>query len=394
MKKGSIQTAKVIERLPHDIAARLFGHLKELKAQQEDIRAACLSLWDAYFQQIIQAQKEGRKGAIGFLCLSWLRSEILCNSRGYRLDAYNEAGYLDPSPISRRWSCDILWKYYDEDMAYLEKAIYKPDKPRLKDPEVKWLRMECAEFYQKLAHGYFLGTIEEIRQLESYHQLKKTKGMKIYSGEYLDRSILIYQAEEAWDEKEQLTEEEEHPIKNGNLGNQDYFLLKQDPGYKNTPQITDWFRQIDKRRLNKKEAKAIPEQTLFKVETAEETVCLDYLNDPFLLMRQEMKEVVALYEPYMKWKEIILLDGKRAECEIYYLPIVEKAECVSPKSQTSIGKTRLKTILLEADKLPDKSIFQLAGSYDQSYTIIRQDLIESLLRRKLTGLSLERIEVI
>ena len=46
--------------------------------------------------------------------------------------------------------------------------------------------------------------------------------------------------------------------------------------------------------------------------------------------------VFDMYEPYIPYKEIILLDQKFQRMEVYYLPILEEVDCLHEKSEYNL----------------------------------------------------------
>ena len=50
--------------------------------------------------------------------------------------------------------------------------------------------------------------------------------------------------------------------------------------------------------------------------------------------------------------------------------------------------------VLIKENIPDLSIFKIAGEIDKCRTVVRVDLAESLLKRRLIGVSLKEMEVI
>lgn len=71
------------------------------------------------------------------------------------------------------------------------------------------------------------------------------------------------------------------------------------------------------------------------------------VDKPFPLVSAEVKEVFDMYEPYIPYKEIILLDQKFQRMEVYYLPILEEVDCLHEKVNTTwIGVSSKKGSLI------------------------------------------------
>lgn len=170
----------------------------------------------------------------------------------------------------------------------------------------------------------------------------------------------------------------------------DYFLLTQDKRYNHAPVLEDWFSRFDKRKLYKGKAHEVPDQMLFKITPNPKTVFLDIIDYPYLLLSQSFKELVSLYEPNMTYKELILLDGKNKLTALYYLPILPKVDCLHSKSQVFPDVSVIKNATLNPGKINHQTFFNV-GQINSHYPIVRLDLVESILRRKLTGIMIKKL---
>lgn len=105
-----------------------------------------------------------------------------------------------------------------------------------------------------------------------------------------------------------------------------------------------------------------------------------------------VRDVIKMYEPTTRFREIILLDRQNATSEIYYLPLLEHCDCLAPESELSRGRDTLLTAVLDPEKIEDRSIFYLGG-VSKLYVVARLDFVESLFRRKARGIGLENCMV-
>ena len=167
-----------------------------------------------------------------------------------------------------------------------------------------------------------------------------------------------------------------------------YFLLKTDSRYDTSPVIEDWYPTIDVRLIHKDTGHKLPKRELLFVRPNSDIVFTDIVDSPFFLGTKMVRDVIKMYEPTTRFREIILLDRQNAQSEVYYLPLLEHCDCLTQESELSRGRDTLITAVLDPKKIEDKSIFYLGG-VSKLYVVARLDLVESLLRRKARGIGLE-----
>lgn len=172
----------------------------------------------------------------------------------------------------------------------------------------------------------------------------------------------------------------------------EYFLMQQDKRYSHPPFILDVFNNIDKRHICKERFMNISPITVLYVKPDAENQYLDVLDRQMFLVSEEVKKLLEKYEPYLKFKIIALIDKENSKTTQYYLPILDKIDCLSEKSQLNLDRSVVKKIVLKEDNIGDKSIFKLDG-VSTTYVIVRLDLAESILRRDFIGIKLTRVEV-
>lgn len=172
----------------------------------------------------------------------------------------------------------------------------------------------------------------------------------------------------------------------------DYFLLKQDERYKNTPSIMDVFNKIDVRNINLLNSHKLEDMIIFNVKCDEETSFLDILDTQLFLISEDMKKIIEKYSPEIIFKIIPLIDLPHERQENYYLPIFEEVDCLSEKSELNLNKTVVKKIILDKEKIKGKKIFKIKES-SKALIVIRLDVAESLLRREFIGICLEKLDI-
>ncbi|RDY32218.1 hypothetical protein [Lachnotalea glycerini] len=169
-----------------------------------------------------------------------------------------------------------------------------------------------------------------------------------------------------------------------------FFMIEEDKEYVNKPQIKNWIKTIAPRDLYMREYSKIPKRALFHIEPHKNTVFIDIITIPFLLISKKIYSVVKKYEPNLQFKEIILLDRKYAKAEEYFLPILEKKDCLTEKSEFNLDHSVIKRAVIDCEKTDDRCIFTF--NQGSNITVIRLDLAESILRREAFGFYLKEVE--
>ncbi|MFF2484380.1 imm11 family protein [Paenibacillus sp. NPDC058071] len=169
----------------------------------------------------------------------------------------------------------------------------------------------------------------------------------------------------------------------------DYFILKQDERYANTPTLLEVRQKIDSRNVNRFQAGNIPDTVVFQVAADAESQFLDILDRQLFLVSDKLKRVIEMYAPGTLFKMIPLIDARNRKQQIYYMPIFEEVEALGPSSELNLDRSVIKKLVLRREKVQGKKIFALQEG-EQTIVIVRLDVAESIMRRGFTGTKLVR----
>ena len=172
----------------------------------------------------------------------------------------------------------------------------------------------------------------------------------------------------------------------------DYFLLSQDKRYTNVPQIIGFFQRIYARDLNPLRADNIADNNSFFVKSSEYNQFIDILENPLLLVSEDMRKIMEKYNRNIIFKRLALIDRERQIQKIYNIPIFEEVEALHEDTEFNWNKTVVKNIVLDKEKVKGKKIFKIKES-DKTLAVVRLDVAESLLRREFEGMNLERLQI-
>lgn len=170
-----------------------------------------------------------------------------------------------------------------------------------------------------------------------------------------------------------------------------YFMIETDEKNR-IPYNINRNRAIDIRYANKANANKIPNCCIVDMQIPREVFYPDIMVSPLLLVSEIFAGVIAMYLPEVFFKTIYLLHYESGENQTYFMPFLEEIDCLSDKTVMNIGKTDLKRIVLRKEIVNKYPIFRVRG-FTHPYVIGREDLVESILRRRVKGIALSEVKI-
>lgn len=148
-------------------------------------------------QKVKEAQTSENKGAIRYLCFSFLQSSLYTNSFDFRMDVYDESFYKDLCETSVYWSPDFIFRYYAEDTIYFRKQIgYQI--PRIKEDEIMTFCRSYILHYYRITQQFIQDQLVQVLQEIKNAGLVLADQLTVIFGGYFDRPILLM--EKSWGE--------------------------------------------------------------------------------------------------------------------------------------------------------------------------------------------------
>lgn len=172
-----------------------------------------------------------------------------------------------------------------------------------------------------------------------------------------------------------------------------YFLLKTDDKFDMAPDIMNWYSVINPKFIRRELSHNLPRREVLLIRENTDTVFTDVIHRPFFLVTTLVRDVIKMYEPATIFKEFVLLDRVNAKSEIYYIPILEYCDCLSPQSELSRDRSVIKKAVIDASKIQDRNIFYFEG-VGSLYAVANLDFVESILRRGARGVGLEEVNTV
>jgi len=118
----------------------------------------------------------------------------------------------------------------------------------------------------------------------------------------------------------------------------------------------------------------------------------DILDEPLFLVADRVEKVFRYYFDEDDFRGALLMDLKNKESHFYWLPLMEKVECLH--ESTAFGKDGfVKDMVLSKGKVGRHKIFRVGGIMEK-VVVVHLEIAESLLRRNCLGVQLKPIRSI
>lgn len=171
-----------------------------------------------------------------------------------------------------------------------------------------------------------------------------------------------------------------------------YYLLEPDKKAQETPKVVNWYQKIDTTCMTPELYHKLPEVTVLYADFAPNTQFKEVVIAPFFLLPKEAGKLLKAFEPWMEFKDVVLLDTKTRQNHKFVFPLLKKYNCLSKKSVLNKDKTVLEKVVLIKDKIPDAVLFSMEG-VNSRQVIAREDFIEVLLQDNYFGYRLKQVEI-
>ena len=118
----------------------------------------------------------------------------------------------------------------------------------------------------------------------------------------------------------------------------------------------------------------------------------DFIKSPVYMVSEMAKKVIDMYEDDMVFKKIVLIHKEEERQLTYFHLLLKEIEAVDGSSEYYPNGME-KRLLLSQEKIGDHKAFLLADSRVR-LPVVSLDIVESLLRRHVMGITFREIEVI
>lgn len=173
-----------------------FDHIEEKYKNNKDSIVEDLKVKFASVCKLGKSlQEQGLKGEIQYIYFSLLRTSLLENKGEFRIDLYDERWFLDKAECSVNINLEFIYTSLFKHMEEL-KEKKKEYGRTITDMDIEEIMLLESNLYHVLSVEFFSSFIDELLEIPSYKELKKSGNIKIMAGEFKDVTDLIYPKEE------------------------------------------------------------------------------------------------------------------------------------------------------------------------------------------------------
>lgn len=173
----------------------------------------------------------------------------------------------------------------------------------------------------------------------------------------------------------------------------EYFLLTQSKQLVSPPIFEGTDKTKIKPFLTKEEFDALNEVNILYFDYHEGIEIPDILNSPVFMVSTKIKHLFELYDEEIVFKGVQTFSKQEEDpmAPLYWNPYIPVCDCLHPSSET-YGTGLLKELILDSEQIGDKEIVRVGGILENRI-VISLAVAESLLRRELFGIGLEKVKV-
>lgn len=171
-----------------------------------------------------------------------------------------------------------------------------------------------------------------------------------------------------------------------------YYCLVIDKRYTEAPVIKNWYGKIKRENITEEKSYLLPQRELLEIVENKNVFFTDIVVFPFFMVSDLCKNVISMYEPKTKFKQIVLMDRKTNKYQVYHLPILKKMNSIETTKKIGNISIKQNTLMVREEEVGDLAIFQVEAN-GKTNTIIRLDMLESMLRRGAKGIGIQEIMV-
>ena len=116
---------------------------------------------------------------------------------------------------------------------------------------------------------------------------------------------------------------------------------------------------------------------------------VDLLEKPLWLISDRLKQLLAKYEPALRFEPVMLADRNRMRQELYWRMTVPSVDCLAAQSEFTKNGGITKLVIDKA-KVKGAKVFSVSKLRDP-LLLVGLDVAESILRRDFCGIRLVRV---
>lgn len=148
-------------------------------------------------------------------------------------------------------------------------------------------------------------------------------------------------------------------------------------------------------RLSEENYQSMPAGKIYYYEDKEDIEIPELLVQPTFMVGDALRQIINVYDETIEWKALYMMPNEEEKVvngtKRYSIPNFTRWNCLHEDAQIAPNGEVL-NLVLDKSKLRNAPIFQVEETIG-NYVIVSLELAESISRRHLYGVRVERVEV-
>lgn len=170
-----------------------------------------------------------------------------------------------------------------------------------------------------------------------------------------------------------------------------FFTMEQDKDLSDRIEFRDFDICGPRHIFYKKDADAINDSTTLYLTEKSGECAPDFIQSPIPLVSDTVKKVLDMYEDDMVFKSVVIISKEREEILPYHTLLLDSADMLSGKTEFYPNGS-VKRLVLDSQKIGEHHVFWLNDRRFRN-PFVSLEIVESLLRRNVTGIVFQEVEV-
>lgn len=173
----------------------------------------------------------------------------------------------------------------------------------------------------------------------------------------------------------------------------EYFVIKSSV---NSPFTTNGKESVlYPHRLSEENYQSMPVGKIYYYHDRDDIEIPELLIQPTFMVGDSLRQIIGVYDDAVEWKTLYMMPDEEEKVvdgtKRYSIPNLTRCKCLHEDTQIAPNGA-VTRLVLDKRKLRNMPIFQVEETME-NYVIVSLELAESMSRRHLYGVRVERVEV-
>lgn len=172
-----------------------------------------------------------------------------------------------------------------------------------------------------------------------------------------------------------------------------YFELFQSPKVENPIAVTGLDKDVYCYAMRQKDFEALDKMKVAYYSGSESEEPCDILTDPTFMISDKLKRLIAMYDKEIVFKgvQVFSTSKEREDYPLYWVPQFPEINALHSSSIINDNGS-IATLILDNRMIGNMHVFRLSDCLEYK-VVVSMTVAESILRRRLYGIGLKKLEV-